>query len=184
MSNAIGRWTAKRWTRANADVIVSDQHGAHPARARFDHRPTAKDTRLVPEQNAPQDIARQKVRNPAIAMLVLGVLTELAALVSIGMQLISGGAAAEAPTADMAAWMEYYQKFGIAMGIAQFLLAPIVIFGALKMMKLQSRGLVMTAAILVMLPISSCCCLIGIGVGIWALMTLNQPEVKAAFGPN
>lgn len=57
----------------------------------------------------------------------------------------------------------------------------LVIVGALKMLRLQSWGLAMTAAILIMLPCSGCCCLLGLPVGIWALMTLNKPEIKGAF---
>ena len=57
----------------------------------------------------------------------------------------------------------------------------VMLVGALKMMKLQSWGLALTAAILVMLPCGSCCCCIGIGIGIWAIIVLNKPEIKAAF---
>lgn len=57
----------------------------------------------------------------------------------------------------------------------------LVIVGALKMQRLQSWGLAMTSAILIMLPCSGCCCLLGLPVGIWALVTLNKPEIKAAF---
>ena len=57
----------------------------------------------------------------------------------------------------------------------------LVIVGALKMLRLQSWGLAMTAAILIMLPCSGCCCLLGLPVGIWALVTLNKPEIKGAF---
>ncbi len=140
---------------------------------------------MEPQADSPLERARAKVRKPAIAVLVLGVLTELASLASIAWHVL-GKSLIEAQEQSMVLgpWMEFNQKFGLAMAILGFLLAPIEILGALKMMKLQSRGLVMAAVVLTMLPISSCCCPIGIGVGIWALMTLNDPEVKAAFGPS
>jgi hypothetical protein len=61
-------------------------------------------------------------------------------------------------------------------------LCGLTFFGALQMRNLKNYGLSMAAAILVMLPCGSyCCCCIGIPIGIWALVTLNKPEVKSAF---
>ena len=37
------------------------------------------------------------------------------------------------------------------------------------------------ASILAMIPCLSPCCLIGLPIGIWALVILMKPEVKAAF---
>jgi hypothetical protein len=68
--------------------------------------------------------------------------------------------------------------FGMAIGLVSNV---VMLVGALKMMKLQSWGLALTAAILVMLPCGSCCCCIGIGIGIWAIILLNKPEIKGAF---
>jgi len=56
-----------------------------------------------------------------------------------------------------------------------------VLFGAIKMLRLQSPGLAMAASIVAMLP-CQCCCLLGLPFGIWALMVLNKPEVKSQFG--
>lgn len=68
--------------------------------------------------------------------------------------------------------------FQVVLGIATNI---VMLIGALKMMKVQSWGLSLAAAILVMLPCSSCCCLLGIPLGIWVIVLLNKPEVKAAF---
>jgi hypothetical protein len=56
-----------------------------------------------------------------------------------------------------------------------------ILFGALKMMRLQSYGWAMAAAILAVIPCLSPCCCLGIPFGIWALVVLSKPEVKAAF---
>jgi hypothetical protein len=38
------------------------------------------------------------------------------------------------------------------------------------------------ASILAMIPcFTSCCCLVGLPIGIYALVVLNKPEVKSAF---
>lgn len=55
-----------------------------------------------------------------------------------------------------------------------------VLFGSIKMLKLQNYGIAVAAAIIAMLP-CQCCCLIGLPFGIWALVVLNKPEVKANF---
>ena len=56
-----------------------------------------------------------------------------------------------------------------------------VLFGAIKMLRLQNFKLVMAAVIVAMLP-CQCCCLLGLPFGIWAQMVLNKPEVKSRFG--
>ena len=61
------------------------------------------------------------------------------------------------------------------------LLAILVIVGGMKMKNLDNYGLAMTAAILGMIPCISPCCLLGLPFGIWALVVLGRPEVKAAF---
>jgi hypothetical protein len=68
---------------------------------------------------------------------------------------------------------------GTAVGLA---INVLIIVGALKMQRLQSWGLGLASAILVMLPCSlGCCCIVGLPVGIWAVVVLNKPEVKGAF---
>ena len=57
----------------------------------------------------------------------------------------------------------------------------VIILGALKMKNLESKGLAMTAAILSMINIGNCCCLLGLPFGIWALVAMNKPAAKAAF---
>ena len=61
-------------------------------------------------------------------------------------------------------------------------LAPsvLVLFGGLKMLRFESRAWAMAAAILAMIfpPLH----LIGIPVGIWALVILSQQDVRNAFG--
>jgi hypothetical protein len=57
----------------------------------------------------------------------------------------------------------------------------VVLFGAIKMKNLQNYGLSMTAAILAVVPCVSPCCMIGLPIGIWALIALSKPEVKSAF---
>jgi hypothetical protein len=72
--------------------------------------------------------------------------------------------------------------FGFVLFLGGVALSALILYGAIKMLQLQSWGLSMTAAVLAVIPcISSPCCCIGIPFGIWALVVLQRPEVKAAF---
>jgi len=68
--------------------------------------------------------------------------------------------------------------FSLALGLV---VNTVILVGGLKMMRLKSWGLALASAILVMLPCGSCCCFIGLPIGIWAVIQLNKPEVKSAF---
>jgi hypothetical protein len=62
--------------------------------------------------------------------------------------------------------------FGMVFGLA---IGGLTITGGLKMMKLQSWGLALTAAILAVIPCNSCCC-ISLIPGIWALIVLSKQK--------
>jgi len=55
-----------------------------------------------------------------------------------------------------------------------------ILVGGLRMHSLRGRTLATVGAICAIIPANSCCCL-GIPVGIWALVVLFDPNVKAAF---
>jgi len=61
------------------------------------------------------------------------------------------------------------------------LIGILMLFAGVKMRRLESYGLCMTASILAMIPCLSCCFLAGLPVGIWALVVLSKPEVKDFF---
>ncbi len=67
---------------------------------------------------------------------------------------------------------------GIIIGIA---LGIIVLFGAIKMKNLESYSFAMAAAIIAIIPCVSPFCLLGLPMGIWALVVITKPEVKSAF---
>lgn len=70
---------------------------------------------------------------------------------------------------------------GLVMNVIGIVVGIVVILGALKMRRLESYGMAMTASIIVMIPCVSPCCLIGIPFGIWSLVVLNDSDVKDAF---
>lgn len=73
---------------------------------------------------------------------------------------------------------EYIQNaVGSALGLT---LDFLILIGGLKMHGLRGRSLAIAGAICAVIPVNSCCC-IGIPLGIWALVVLFDPNVKAAF---
>jgi hypothetical protein len=55
-----------------------------------------------------------------------------------------------------------------------------ILVGAIRMMSLQGRSLAIISSILAMIPCLTCC-FIGLPVGIWALVVLNEPMIIRAF---
>jgi hypothetical protein len=68
-----------------------------------------------------------------------------------------------------------------AWALVNFGIAGFIMYGAMQMMKLQNYNLVLAAAVVSALPCTYCCCLANLALGIWAIVILMKPEVKAAF---
>jgi len=123
-----------------------------------------------------QESLQVQVNGPAVGLIVTAV---VALLYYLGMGL--AGALSYHPDRQDAGkfpWIFVYVPAIAAPPI--LLLVGFLIVCARKMMRFERRGLVMWAAILAMLPWSAAC-LIGIWVGIWALVILNRKKVKSAF---
>jgi hypothetical protein len=73
------------------------------------------------------------------------------------------------------------QLIGLLIFVLGFVAAPIIIYGAIKMLNGSSYGGAKAASILAIIPFTSCCFLIGAPIGIWALVVLSKPEVKLFF---
>jgi hypothetical protein len=61
------------------------------------------------------------------------------------------------------------------------LLNLFIILCGVQMMRLQNWGMAVAGSVLAMLNIGSCCCVLGIPVGIWSLMVLISPDVTSIF---
>ena len=123
--------------------------------------------------------AQAMVKGPAIFMMVLAGLNIAFALFSLVMNLFFGGLGfAAAPSGGGQEEMIIQAISGVIGNICGIIISTLILVGASKMRKLQSYGLAMTACIL---SILCCPCCIGIGPGIWGIVMLCKPEVKAAF---
>jgi len=137
----------------------------------------------------PDPMAQGKVQGPATGLIVtaiLGFLTQGAGLV-MNLLGIGAGAGAVPPNVppDQAQMFEMMNSIsgpvGVVAGIIGLVIGVVVLLGALKMKSLTSYGFAMTSAILAMIPCVSPCCLVGLPIGIWAVVVLNDPVVKSAF---
>jgi len=114
--------------------------------------------------------------------MVVGALFILGNILSLLLRLLGIGIMAASAAADgrSSPFAFLSGGLGIVATLVGIAVGAVIIFGALKMRKLQNYNLAMTAAILAMVPCSACC-IIGLGAGIWSLVVLMKPEVKAAF---
>lgn len=120
--------------------------------------------------------AIQKVKGPALGLQIAaglgGVMTLLSLIMNMmGMEM--------GPPQDPS--LEAYQTIGNVVGtIIGLAIAGFVWMGASKMKELRGYGMAIAASIVAMIP-CSCGCLVGLPIGIWALIVLMKPEVKEAF---
>lgn len=126
--------------------------------------------------------AQSQVNGPGIGLIVTAGLGIVAQICAILMNILGVGLGAAAAQHDSEATMNMISGgVGIVFGIVGIIVGVVILIGAMKMRNLKSHGFAMTAAILAMLPCISPCCLLGLPFGIWALVVLLKPEVKAAF---
>jgi len=135
---------------------------------------------LVPRLTTAQ---RTAVSGPATGLLVVGILCAVTAVLSLVSHLLGAGAR---NTQDIPPQFRQIVEMttgnlGLVVNLLGLGISGLIIFASTKMRKLESRGLVLTATILSMLPCTSACCCVGLPVGIWILTVLVKPGVKSAF---
>ncbi|NNF00394.1 MAG: hypothetical protein HKN25_15340 [Pyrinomonadaceae bacterium] len=128
----------------------------------------------------------QKVKLPAIGLLIAGIINgAFAFLVLIAgvLRLVAYSKGLEKLPADQAERIGFYIGTVAGYGIALITLfvSPIIIYGAVQMMKGKKYKLSKAAAILAIVPFTACCMLVGAPLGIWAYIVLNQEDVRGYF---
>ncbi len=126
-----------------------------------------------------------KLKIPAIGLITTGGINLLLSILS----LLSGLVRLAGISSENSSFSNNAEKAGfifgtiLAYGIAFFslILAPVIIYGAMQMLKGQNRRYALAASVLAILPLTSCCFVVGAIFGIWALVVLMKPEVKEYF---
>jgi len=133
--------------------------------------------------NADDDIEsiRHRVWIPAVGLLIAGALDCLAALGAVVGALI---------LLIRTVFFGQFIEFSFLPGSAQLVIvvamaayAVLVVLGAWNLMQLRSYRLAMVGSILALFPFSPGA-VVGLPMGIWALVVMTKKEVKAAFGQN
>jgi hypothetical protein len=132
-------------------------------------------------QVIPNDAARQ-VSGPATGLLVTGIVgIFFAALALIG-SILGMGLAPFIRDEIPERYAEFWEgSVGAASAVVGLAVAAFIIFAALKMRELKQWELSLAASIVAMIPCVSPCCILGLPIGIWALVILLRPDVKEAF---
>lgn len=135
----------------------------------------------IPQDDAAGN-AQAMVNGPSIFMMVLAIICIPLTLLGLAMNLFAGslGSILKDLPPELADQLIRDGAIGIAQNGLSLVANIVILIGAIKMRKCQSYGLAMTASILCILCDWGCCCL-GLGAGIWSLVVLSKPEVKAAF---
>ena len=149
----------------------------------LDPQPVPEPSPRSPETMEQIERSRQDVQAPAIGLLVavginLAVLLALVAIVTMQGNIFdrtmanpSGGGAVHTVVEPV---LPYFVVLPVGL-----LFNGVIFWGATRMMQLRNRSLAITAAILALIAAPGN--LIGLPMGIWALVVLNRREVRAAF---
>jgi hypothetical protein len=130
----------------------------------------------------PSSNALEQVNGPGIGLIVTGAITVLLSLGFLIVMLAGIGLGAMQSSSSEAEkiFAGFAGSLGVALRVVGILGGLIVLYGGIKMRKLENYGLCMTASIVAMIPCLSCC-IIGLPIGIWSLVVLSKPEVKNFF---
>jgi hypothetical protein len=138
---------------------------------------------------------------PAVGLIIVGILNVLGALASAGLGTVYKNMPAEEFERQMrqqnpndfakmqqAGWtgrrvLDFCFYTGVGGGAVAAFFALLTVLGGIRMLALKSYGLAVTAAVVTAIPCisPSACCLLGEGIGIWALVVLLSPDVRSAF---
>jgi len=126
---------------------------------------------------------RRRLQLPASGLIIIGALNAMSGVILILGRIASLVNGPERQITDDARRLGYMTAsiFFPLVSLISILAAPVIIYGGIQMLKARRYSTALLAAILAVIPLSSVCCIPGIPIGIWALIVLRDPEVKAVF---
>lgn len=127
--------------------------------------------------------AAEKLNLPSLFLMIFSGIWIALLVLSLVANLVFGGlGAAGAGNGAEAGGVIVQMALGVVGNVIGLVLQGVVMFGAMKMRNLENYGMSMAAAIIACIPCcGSPCYVLGIPFGIWALVVLNDAQVKAAF---
>ncbi len=142
----------------------------------------------MPSPPIPHNPAADKVKAPAIALMVTAGLGIVMIFFGIVMRFL--GMAGDTSQLEGMEGMEPLiavlevtssMSYMVVTSTIGLCVAGLIIFAAMKMMKLEMWGLCLGVSIAAAIPCISPCCCVGLPIGIWAVIVLLNDDVKQAF---
>jgi hypothetical protein len=130
---------------------------------------------------------RDKVKAPAIALIITGAVGIAFAILGAVWNVVGGSEYQEMVDLGVSPGIARAMTqpgIYVGVGLLQIAACAFVLWAGMQMRNLRGRVPAMAASIAVMVPIilmPCCLCLAGIPIGIWSLVVLSKPEVRAAF---
>jgi len=139
---------------------------------------------LTPDALGSDDsAAKALVKPPAMILMILSIIS---IVLSVGLLIFFAGQIDMAILEDFTRVNRVEQEKAVnVIGnvVGNMLAIPFqifFIFGCKKMMKLESKSVVWMMLILAVIPCCTPCC-VGLPIGIWGIVVMNDPIVKLAF---
>ena len=128
----------------------------------------------------------EKAKAPGICLMVAAILSLIIMSVIFVLNII---AVASSPDAIEPPDIDASERIGFYIGYYGAMFSPllnviaqvVIMLGGIAMVRNKNIGLARTGAIVALIPCLSPFCIIGIPFGIWAVIVLFDPTVKAAF---
>jgi eukaryotic-like serine/threonine-protein kinase len=162
--------------KTDVESIAESPPTVPPAAARVPPQTGA----VAPAANSQASASATSVTAPAVGLMIAAAWKFFSALVAVLFLAIPGGWASNwfGPAFD---GFFSFRQWGLLAGVSVVLFklvpAALILFGALQMLRLRSYAWAMAAGILAIVS----CSLIGLPMGIWALVVLGRQPVKDAF---
>ena len=131
-----------------------------------------------------REAALRQVSAPAIGLMVLAAVGAMIGIIqAFGVIITFCVIAADKGLPGSHEALGVYSVFGggALAGLLAAAVYAVIFFGAWSMKNLKRQIFAIAAAVLALISCCSPCFLIGAPLGVWALITLNSPNVKSAF---
>ncbi|HTF57927.1 MAG TPA: hypothetical protein VK661_11910 [Planctomycetota bacterium] len=136
----------------------------------------------VPPPASPTPVdPREAVKLPAMMLMVAAGIGAAWCILMLLLNILGAGLSAMADEGHGKVLNMLSGGLGIVINLVGLALAGFIVYGAVQMKNLQNHTMALMASIISLVPCLSPCCVVGLPVGIWALVVLSKPEVKAAF---
>jgi ABC-type proline/glycine betaine transport system permease subunit len=83
---------------------------------------------------------------------------------------------------DVEQFLAFFSGGGVVLYVVGLAVDVFIAWAGFQMLRLKSWTAAVVANVMMMIPcITSCCCVIGVPLGIWGLIVLFDKNVKSAF---